>query len=204
MLEVCNLTFTYPSNDRTWSFDFQVGQGQCIAIDGPSGSGKSTLLGLLAGFLQPTAGTITWQGQNVDQLAPWQRPMTSVFQEHNLFEHLDVQTNIGLGIHPGMKLSREQKQSIQMGLARVGLAGYGERMPSALSGGQRQRIALLRALLRNQPLLLLDEPLTGLDQDTRSTLRAMLVEQKAQGVTMVLASHDEEDRQVLADSQWSL
>lgn len=204
MLEVCNLTFTYPSNDRTWNFDFQVGRGQCIAIDGPSGSGKSTLLGLLAGFLRPTAGTITWQGQNVDQLAPWQRPMTSVFQEHNLFEHLDVQTNIGLGIHPGMKLSREQKQAIQMGLARVGLAGYGERMPSALSGGQRQRIALLRALLRNQPLLLLDEPLTGLDQDTRNTLRAMLVEQKAQGVTMVLASHDEEDRQVLADSQWSL
>ncbi|WP_138441198.1 ATP-binding cassette domain-containing protein [Marinobacter alexandrii] len=204
MLEVRNLTYTYPSNDRTWCFDFQVFRGQCIAIDGPSGSGKSTLLGLLAGFLRPTAGTITWQGQNVDQLAPWQRPMTSVFQEHNLFEHLDVQTNIGLGIHPGMKLSREQKQSIQMGLARVGLAGYGERMPSALSGGQRQRIALLRALLRNQPLLLLDEPLTGLDQDTRSTLRAMLVEQKAQGVTMVLASHDEEDRQVLADSQWSL
>ncbi|MEP2614157.1 ATP-binding cassette domain-containing protein [Marinobacter alexandrii] len=204
MLEVRNLTFTYPSNDRTWCFDFQVSLGQCIAIDGPSGAGKSTLLGLLAGFLRPTTGTITWQGQDVDQLAPWQRPMTSVFQEHNLFEHLDVQTNIGLGIHPGMKLSREQKQSIQMGLARVGLAGYGERMPSALSGGQRQRIALLRALLRNQPLLLLDEPLTGLDQDTRNTLRAMLVEQKAQGVTMVLASHDEEDRQVLADSQWSL
>ncbi|WP_286222680.1 ATP-binding cassette domain-containing protein [Marinobacter apostichopi] len=204
MLEVRNLTFTYPSNDCTWSFDFQVGRGQCIAIDGPSGSGKSTLLGLLAGFLSPAAGTIIWQGQNVDQLAPWQRPMTSVFQEHNLFEHLDVQTNIGLGIHPGMKLSREQKQAIQAGLARVGLAGFGERMPSALSGGQRQRVALLRALLRNQPLLLLDEPLTGLDEDTRNTLRAMLVEHKAQGITIVLASHDEEDRQVLADSRWSL
>ena len=204
MLEVRNLTFAYPSNERTWCFDFQVGRGQCIAIDGPSGSGKSTLLGLLAGFLSPAAGTITWQGQNVDQLAPWQRPMTSVFQEHNLFEHLDVQTNIGLGIHPGMKLSREQKQAIQEGLARVGLAGYGERMPSALSGGQRQRVALLRALLRNQPLLLLDEPLTGLDEDTRNTLRAMLVEHKTQGITMVLASHDEEDRQVLADSRWNL
>ena len=204
MLEVRNLTFTYPSNERTWCFDFQVGRGQCIAIDGPSGSGKSTLLGLLAGFLSPAAGTITWQGQNVDQLAPWQRPMTSVFQEHNLFEHLDVQTNIGLGIHPGMKLSRDQKQAIQEGLARVGLAGYGERMPSALSGGQRQRVALLRALLRNQPLLLLDEPLTGLDEATRNTLRAMLVEHKTQGITMVLASHDEEDRHVLADSRWSL
>ena len=204
MLEVRNLTFTYPSNERTWCFDFQVGRGQCIAIDGPSGSGKSTLLGLLAGLLSPAAGTITWQGQNVDQLAPWQRPMTSVFQEHNLFEHLDVQTNIGLGIHPGMKLSRDQKQAIQEGLARVGLAGYGERMPSALSGGQRQRVALLRALLRNQPLLLLDEPLTGLDEDTRNTLRAMMVEHKTQGVTMILASHDEEDRHVLADSRWNL
>ncbi len=204
MLEVRNLTFTYPSIERAWCFDFQLERGQCIAIDGPSGSGKSTLLGLLAGFLEPAAGTITWQGQNLVKLAPWQRPMTSVFQEHNLFEHLDVQTNIGLGIHPGMKLSYEQKQAIQKGLARVGLAGYGERMPSALSGGQRQRVALLRALLRNQPLLLLDEPLTGLDEDTRNTLRAMLLEHKTQGMTMVLASHDEEDRQVLADTRWSL
>ncbi len=204
MLDVRNLTFTYPSNDRTWCFDFQVDRGQCIAIDGPSGSGKSTLLSLLAGFLPPADGTITWLGQTVDQLAPWQRPMTSVFQEHNLFEHLDVQTNIGLGMHPGMKLSHEQRQAIQSGLQRVGLADYGERMPSALSGGQRQRVALLRALLRNQPVLLLDEPLTGLDEDTRNTLRAMLLEQKNQGITMVLASHDEEDKQVLADSQWSL
>lgn len=130
--------------------------------------------------------------------------MTSVFQEHNLFEHLNVKTNIGLGIHPGMKLTSHQKQVIIDGLIRVGLKGLGKRMPAELSGGQRQRVALLRAILRDQPILLLDEPLTGLDTDTREVLRAMLLELKAKGTTIILASHDEEDRRVLADSQWSL
>ncbi|MCM0612191.1 ATP-binding cassette domain-containing protein [Marinobacter sediminum] len=204
MLDVRNLAFTYEPEREPWCFNFQVKTGECIAINGPSGSGKSTLLGLLAGFLEPSTGEITWNGEPLVPLPPWERPMTSVFQEHNLFEHLDVATNIGLGMHPGMKLTAEQKSAISEGLISVGLAGLAKRMPAELSGGQRQRVALLRAILRNQPLLLLDEPLTGLDEDTRKTLRAMLIEQKGAGVTIILASHDEEDRRVLADSHWNL
>ncbi|HTN32740.1 MAG TPA: ATP-binding cassette domain-containing protein [Marinobacter sp.] len=204
MLDVRNLTFSYRPEDRPWSFGFKVAAGECIAINGPSGSGKSTLLSLLAGFLEPATGQILWNGTLLNPLPPWERPMTSVFQEYNLFEHLNVETNVGLGIHPGMKLTPFQKRAVTDGLIKVGLKGLEKRMPAELSGGQRQRVALLRAILRDKPVLLLDEPLTGLDTDTRDTLRAMLLELKASGTTIVLASHDEEDRQVLADHQWSL
>jgi thiamine transport system ATP-binding protein len=130
--------------------------------------------------------------------------MTSVFQEHNLFEHLSVEANIGLGIHPGLKLSPEDEQAIERGLQSVGLGGFGKRLPGDLSGGQRQRVALLRAILRQQPVMLLDEPLAGLDSDARDLLRQLLLEQKARGTLIVLASHDEEDRRILADSVCSL
>ncbi|WP_100640219.1 ATP-binding cassette domain-containing protein [Marinobacter salexigens] len=204
MLEVRNLVFAYPDQERPWNFDFTVESGQCIAIHGASGSGKSTLMNLLAGFLEPQSGDILWQNESLRQRPPWQRPMTSVFQEHNLFEHLDVETNIGLGIHPGLKLTREDQQAIDKGLHSVGLGGLGKRMPGDLSGGQRQRVALLRAILRQQPVMLLDEPLTGLDADTRDLLRQILLEEKARGTLIVLASHDEEDRRILADSVHSL
>ncbi|MBY5961580.1 ATP-binding cassette domain-containing protein [Marinobacter nauticus] len=204
MLEIKDLAFEYGPDGRLWRFDFSVPAGECLAIQGPSGSGKSTLLSLVAGFLPPASGRILWQDKPIHLLKPWQRPVTSVFQEHNLFEHLDVFTNIGLGIHPGLKLDESQRHAIEAGLERTGLAGFGPRMPGKLSGGQRQRVALLRAILRRQPLLLLDEPMTGLDTETRKILYAMLLEEKARGITMLLASHDEEERRILADSHWNL
>jgi len=204
MLEGKDLTFRYPGTNTAWHFTFQVRPCECIAIQGPSGSGKSTLLNLLAGFLTPESGSVRWNGECLTDLPPWDRPVTSLFQEHNLFEHLDVQTNIGLGIHPGLKLSTDQKRAISRGLASVGLAGFERRMPGDLSGGQRQRVALLRALLRDQPILLLDEPLTGLDAEARSQLRNLLQNHKAEGKVLILASHDAEDRKILADKQLNL
>ncbi|PSF05478.1 ABC transporter [Marinobacter fuscus] len=204
MLEIDRLEFRYPEQTTPWHFHFQVEAGECLAIQGPSGSGKSTLLSLIAGFLQPEAGRVLWQGQPIHKTKPWQRPITSVFQEHNLFEHLDVLTNIGLGIHPGVKLAAADQQRIDSALAKAGLDGFGNRMPGELSGGQRQRVALLRAILRQQPILLLDEPMTGLDMDTRQVLYAMLNDEKARGATLLLVSHDEEDRRTLADRHWNL
>lgn len=204
MLEVTNLVFAYPGQQTPWTFNFSVSPGQCLAIHGASGSGKSTVMNLLAGFLEPQSGDVLWRGRSIRKQPPWQRPVTSVFQEHNLFEHLDVQTNIGLGIHPGLKLSTEDRRAIEGGLQRVGLGGLGKRLPGDLSGGQRQRIALLRAILRGQPALLLDEPLTGLDSETRDLMRQLLLEQKSRNTMIVLASHDEEDRRILADSVYSL
>lgn len=200
MLEVKNLVFAYPGQEAPWNFQFSVEPGQCIAIHGASGSRKSTLMNLLAGFLKPQSGDILWQDKSLRSHSPWQRPMTSVFQEHNLFEHLSVEVNIGLGIHPGLKLTPKNQLAIEGGLQSVGLDGFGKRLPGDLSGGQRQRVALLRAILRQQPVMLLDEPLTGLDTDTRDTLRHLLLEQKTRGSLIVLASHDEEDRRILADS----
>lgn len=200
MLEVRNLAFAYPDQESPWNFDFTVEPGQCIAVHGASGSGKSTLMNLLAGFLEPQSGDILWQDESLRQRAPWQRPMTSVFQEHNLFEHLNVEANIGLGIHPGLKLTPENQQAIDQGLLSVGLGGFAKRLPGDLSGGQRQRVALLRALLRQKPILLLDEPLTGLDSEARNLLRQLLLEEKSRGTLIVLASHDKEDRDLLADS----
>lgn len=204
MLDVRNLRFQYPAGGAEWTFQFSLPAGKCLAVQGASGSGKSTLLNLIAGFLEPTAGEILWRNTPIQARPPWQRPVTSVFQEHNLFEHLNVFTNIGLGVHPGMKLDPRQRLAIEEGLERTGLGGFAERMPGELSGGQRQRVALLRAILRRQPILLLDEPMTGLDTETREILYSMLLEEKARGVAMLLASHDEEDRKVLADSHWNL
>ncbi|GHD47326.1 thiamine transport system ATP-binding protein [Marinobacter persicus] len=204
MLDVRQLQFRYSGPTPAWEFNLSVTAGECLAIRGASGSGKSTLLGLIAGFLQPQRGEILWQGHPIHTLKPWQRPVTSVFQEHNLFEHLDVFTNIGLGLHPGLQLSDLQKQAIDQALTRTGLSGFGRRRPGELSGGQRQRVALIRAILRRQPLLLLDEPMTGLDPDTRTELHRMLLEEKAHGVAMLLASHDPEDSKILADRHWNL
>jgi len=204
MLELRNLCFQYPDQSEEWRFHFSVAAGHCLAVRGASGTGKSTLLNLVAGFRAPKSGEILWNNQAIHNLPAWERPVTSVFQEHNLFEHLDVFTNIGLGLHPGMKLSPEQKSAIEQGLEQTGLGGFGARLPGELSGGQRQRAALLRAILRRKPVLLLDEPMTGLDPDARAIIRDLLVQEKASGITLILASHDEEDRKILADSNWNL
>ncbi|NWO08287.1 MAG: ATP-binding cassette domain-containing protein [Alteromonadaceae bacterium] len=204
MLEVRELHFRYSRQTPAWNFNLSVAPGECLAIKGASGSGKSTLLALIAGFLQPQQGDILWRERPIQGQKPWQRPVTSLFQEHNLFEHLDVLTNIGLGLHPGLKLTAQQTVTIEQALVRTGLGGFERRLPGELSGGQRQRVALIRAILRRQPLLLLDEPMTGLDPDTRAELHRMLEEEKQQGVAMLLVSHDPEDHKALADRDWNL
>lgn len=208
MLDCRDLTFHYqrcdPGETPDFCFDFQLAPGECLAVQGPSGSGKSTLLGLLAGFLLPSAGSLSWKGRDLLELPPWQRGITTVFQEHNLFDHLPVWRNVGLGLAPDMRLSASQMKRIREGLAEVGLEGLHERLPGELSGGQRQRVALLRALLRGSPVLLLDEPFTGLDEDTRRGLWAQVLRHKAQGVAVLLVSHDRDDIEALADRQLRL
>ncbi|MEQ5834284.1 ATP-binding cassette domain-containing protein [Marinobacter sp. NFXS9] len=199
MLEFQDLSFRYPDTDRPLTFSGNVAPGQCLAVTGPSGCGKSTLLNLIAGFLSAGSGSLRWQAQDIQSLPPWDRPVTSVFQEDNLFDHLSVHDNLGLGIHPGLKLSREDKAAIDAMLDKVGLDGLARRVPTELSGGQRQRVAVARALLRGTPLLLLDEPFTGLDPDTRQTLRQLIRDQRDQGTAIVLVSHDESDVESLAD-----
>ncbi|MFP8965649.1 ATP-binding cassette domain-containing protein [Pokkaliibacter sp. CJK22405] len=198
----------YAYDDIDYCFSLKVAAGQCLAIQGPSGAGKSTLLNLIAGFLTPSSGRLGWQrGQTQDAFEdwtgrePWDRPVSTLFQEHNLFDHLSVWENVGLGIHPGLKLSADDKARMTAALEEAGLAGMESRLPGALSGGQRQRVALVRAWLRHSPLLLLDEPFTGLDIHTRETMWAQVRRQCEQGAAVIMISHDKEDVEALADQR---
>jgi thiamine transport system ATP-binding protein len=174
-----------------FAFDCRIEAGSVTAISGPSGSGKSTLLNLIAGFEQPRSGTVTIAGTDHTRSHPSERPVSVVFQDHNLFAHLDVFTNVGLGISPSMRLSKEDRERIEQALARVGLAGFGKRMPGSLSGGERQRVAFARALVRSRPFLLLDEPFASLDQDLRLQMSELLLAlHRETGNTIVIVTHD--------------
>jgi thiamine transport system ATP-binding protein len=184
--------------ERRWCFDIELGTHGIYALLGRSGSGKSTLLNVIAGFLKTHSGTLAWREQNLLDLEPAQRPVTTLFQDHNLFSHLTVLQNIGLGISPNLKLSPEQCVNLQAVLENVGLAGYEKKLPGSLSGGEQQRVALARCLLRRQPILLLDEPFSALDATTRQemiTLLQRVIESYKPCVVMV--THDKDDARAL-------
>jgi len=153
--------------------DFEVPEGARVAVIGPSGSGKSTLLDLIAGFLYPSSGVLNWKGQPLVG-PPGDRPVSMVFQDENLFPHLSVAENVGLGIAPKLRLATKDAARIEQALDGVGLGGYGARRPSALSGGQRSRVALARVLVRNKPLLVLDEPLSALGPAMAEEMLALI------------------------------
>lgn len=178
--------------------DFSVPEGGRVAVIGPSGSGKSTLLNIVAGFLPLSGGRIEIDGQDVSAVAPGERPVSIVFQDSNLFPHLSVAQNVGLGLRPGLRLSASEAAQIDDALARVGLAGYGARKPAALSGGQQSRVALARVLLRRRPLLLLDEPFAALGPALRAEMLELVAEiAEQQSLTVLMVTHDPADARAL-------
>ncbi len=192
MLQVEGLTFRY--EDMEMVFDLAVERGSCLAILGPSGAGKSTLLNLIAGFEKPLAGRVAIAGRDVTGWKPAERPVTSLFQEHNLFAHLSAGENVGLGLDPGLHLDAAQWTAVKQALARVDLAGLEGRRPAQLSGGQRQRVALARSLVRQKPLLLLDEPFSALDPGLRLEMLDLVQQlQRERDLTVVLVSHNPHD-----------
>ncbi|MGU9956421.1 MAG: thiamine ABC transporter ATP-binding protein [Arenicellales bacterium WSBS_2016_MAG_OTU3] len=196
MLEVCDLEFHYPT--ALIQSNFTVATGNSVALMGASGSGKSTILNVIAGFLEPAKGDIRCNGQSILALKPAQRPLTFLFQAHNLFPHLTVWQNVAIGVNPGLKISATQKQDIQNALDWVALPGFENRSPMDLSGGQQQRVALARCLLRNKPLLLLDEPFSALDQTLRNEMIELIKRlQHEQRLTLVLSTHQQQDADAL-------
>ena len=175
-------------------FDLAAERGTFLSIIGPSGAGKSTLLSLIGGFEQPLGGKVLVDGADITKLAPAERPCTTLFQDHNLFAHLDVERNVALGIDPNLRLSKVQRAEVRQALADVGLAGLEHRLPGQLSGGERQRAAIARCLVRHRPILLLDEPFAavgpGLRREMLDLVRAL---QARLGLTVIMVTHDPGD-----------
>jgi len=197
MLTFDNMRIT--QGDFSLSADFTVQGGEILAVIGPSGGGKSTLLNVVAGFLEPTQGRVLWNDLDMAGMPPGERPVSILFQDNNLFPHLTVTQNVGLGLRPDLRLSAEQITQVDAALERVGLGGYGTRKPAALSGGQQSRVALARMLLRGNPLVLLDEPFAALGPALKGEMLELVSELMGEsGATLMMVSHDPEDAKRIA------
>ncbi len=197
MLTLENLVLT--QDEFRLEAGFSVPAGARVAVIGPSGAGKSTLLAAIAGFFAPASGRILWRGQDLVGLQPGTRPLSILFQDQNLFPHLTVAQNLGLGISADLRLSAADRVAIERAIARTGLEGLAARRPGQLSGGQQSRVALARALLRARPLLLLDEPFAALGPALKAEMLALVSEiSLEQGTTVLLVSHDPADARAFA------
>jgi len=199
LLQVDNIAFAY--EQMQMQFDLVVNCGETLAILGASGSGKSTLLNLIAGFNQPLSGDIRFQQDSILTKAPAQRPITTLFQEYNLFNHLTVKQNIAIGLAPSMKLNTEQKTALATAAQQVEITELLNRLPPDLSGGQRQRVGIARCLARKQPLLLLDEPFSALDPALRQEMLRLITKlNKEHGITVLMVTHNPDDALQIADN----
>ena len=199
MLTLDDIAFAYPGAPQTYRFAMDAPGGEITAVRGQSGSGKSTLLDLISGFLAPNSGAIRVDGTNITPLPPERRPVSILFQSETLFEHLSAARNVALGLpHP-------DPARIVAALAEVGLPDIGAQRAATLSGGQKQRVALARTLLRDKPVLLLDEPFSALDDETRAAARTLVrsLTRKQKWAT-VLVTHHSDDISAIADRVYEL
>ncbi|SEI11554.1 ABC transporter ATP-binding protein [Pseudomonas asplenii] len=180
------------------SIDIQ--DGEFFSMLGPSGSGKTTCLRLIAGFEQPSAGSIRIHGEEAAGLPPYERDVNTVFQDYALFPHMNVRDNVAYGLKVKGVGKSERLERAEEALAMVALGGYGERKPVQLSGGQRQRVALARALVNRPRVLLLDEPLGALDLKLREQMQSELKKlQRQLGITFIFVTHDQTEALSMSD-----
>ncbi len=177
---------------------FSVPRGAMVSVIGPSGAGKSTLLNIIAGFDQLKSGSIDLNGKDVSAAPPAARPVSFVFQDNNSFAHLSVRDNVALGIAPSLRLSAANDAVVMAAISRVGLGDLADRKPGALSGGELQRVALARVLVRQRPILLLDEPFAALGPGLRKDMMRLLQELQAeQNLTVLMVTHQPDDARAM-------
>jgi spermidine/putrescine transport system ATP-binding protein len=199
-VELDHVGMTFGSTRAVGDVSFKVESGEFFSILGPSGCGKTTILRMIAGFLEPTEGSVRIGGRDMKGLGPNERPTAMIFQSLALFPLMPVWENIAFGLEARGVAKAERRRKADDLLRLIALEGYGERMPSELSGGQRQRVAIARALAVEPQVLLLDEPLSALDLKLRQHMRAELrALQKRTGVTFIYITHDQSEALAMSD-----
>lgn len=198
MLQVDGLQVV--QGDFALSADFKIKAGQRVAVIGPSGAGKSTLLGAMGGYIPIVTGRVVVDGRDITNAAPDKRSIAMLFQDGNLFPHLTLAQNVGLGLRPALRLTADERQQVAHALGRVGLGDLGARKPGDVSGGQQSRAALARVLVQDRPLLLLDEPFAALGPALRAEMLDLTSEvARHTGATVLMITHAPEDAERAAD-----
>ena len=199
MLDARDLAIAFDGRRVLDRVSLGVDAGEIVAILGPSGAGKSTLLRIIAGLLVPDSGTVMLDGVDITHRPAHLRSIGMMFQDEQLFPHLDVAANVAVGPRMHRWPSSEITARADELLTLVGLDGFGTRQVDRLSGGEKKRVALARSLAPRPALLLLDEPLTGLDRELHDRLMADLAAVlRAAGTTAILVSHDRDEAAALA------
>jgi putative spermidine/putrescine transport system ATP-binding protein len=199
-IRLTGLTKSFGSVNAVDGVDLDIVEGEFFSMLGPSGSGKTTVLRLIAGFEQPTSGTVSLLGQNVTNRAPFDRDVNTVFQDYALFPHMSVLDNVAYGLRVRGVAKHARQEQARAALDTVRLGGFADRKPSQLSGGQRQRVALARATVVQPKVLLLDEPLGALDLKLREQMQVELKElQRNLGITFIFVTHDQQEALTLSD-----
>ncbi len=200
MIEIRNVTRSYGAFKALDDASVTINEGEFFSLLGPSGCGKTTLLRMIAGFDNPTGGSIFVDGQPMDGIPANRRPTNMVFQSYAIFPHLNVEQNVAYGLKRLRLEAGEERRRVEEALAQVSLTGLGKRGATELSGGQRQRVALARALVMRPKVLLLDEPLSALDKKLREQMQIELRRlQQAVGITFILVTHDQYEALAMSD-----
>lgn len=201
-IEFKNITKKYKGNDKNSVTDFtlDVDKKEFIAFVGPSGCGKSTTLRMMAGFEEITSGDLYIDGKRINEVAPADRGISMVFQNYALYPHMTVEKNISYGLKNMKVPADEIKQKVDWAIDILGLEEYRKRKPKNLSGGQRQRVALGRAIVKDQKVFLMDEPLSNLDAKLRISMRNEISKlHRKLGSTTIYVTHDQVEAMTMAD-----
>ncbi len=200
LLEIKNITKKYGENVAVDNVDLTIYEGEIFALLGSSGCGKSTLLRMIAGFENPTSGSIIIDGEDIIGVPPYKRHLNMMFQSYALFPHMTVAQNIAFGLKQEKLPKKVIEERVNQMLKLVHMEEYVNRKPHQLSGGQRQRVALARSLAKQPKLLLLDEPMGALDKKLREQMRLELVNIiESVGVTCIMVTHDQEEAMTMAE-----